>query len=95
MQHIAQIPGVESVVAALYGIPAGRSWPRADVERLVSEIEAVGLRFDIVESLPVHENIKLGRPNRDALIKNYAENLTLLGELGVSLVVYNFMPLFD
>lgn len=95
VQNIAQIPGVESVVAALYDIPAGRSWPRADVEQLVREIEAVGLKFDIVESLPVHEDIKLGRANRDELIENYAENLALLGDLGVSLVIYNFMPLFD
>lgn len=95
IQHIAQIPGVESVVSALYDIPAGRLWPREEVEQLVNEIETIGLKFDIVESLPVHEDIKLGRPNRDDLIEIYTENLLLLGEAGVSVVVYNFMPLFD
>jgi mannonate dehydratase len=95
IRHIAQIPGVRSVVTALYDIPAGRPWPRDALAELAGEIEAVGLRFDIVESLPVHEDIKLGRPSRDQHLECYADNLRLLGEIGVSLVVYNFMPLFD
>ncbi|MCB0211382.1 MAG: mannonate dehydratase [Anaerolineae bacterium] len=95
LEHIAQIPGVESVVAALYDIPASQLWPPEEVAALKQEIEAVGLRFDVVESLPVHEDIKLGRPARDHLIDIYCRNLRTLGEFGVKVVCYNFMPLFD
>jgi mannonate dehydratase len=95
LRYIAQIPGVRSAVAALYDVPPGRPWPRDAVESLKGEIEEVGLSFDIVESLPVHEDIKLGRASRDRMIETYAANLALLGRVGVSIVVYNFMPLFD
>lgn len=95
LQHIAQIPGVRSAVAALYDLPPGRPWPADAIDELKQAIERVGLAFDIVESLPVHEDIKLGRPTRDELLDVYADNLARLGDAGVSVVVYNFMPLFD
>ena len=95
LAHIRQIPGVESVVTALYDIPASQLWPPAQLAALKAEIEAAGLRFDVVESLPVHEDIKLGRPSREALIETYCQNLRTLGEFGVKVVCYNFMPLFD
>ena len=95
LAHIRQIPGVESVVTALYDIPASQLWPPAQLAALKAEIEAAGLRFDVVESLPVHEDIKLGRPSREVLIETYCQNLRTLGEFGVKVVCYNFMPLFD
>jgi mannonate dehydratase len=95
LQYIAQIPGVRSAVAALYDVPAGRPWQAEAIQALKDEIEAVGLDFDIVESLPVHEDIKLGRANRDELLAEYSANIARLGAAGVSVVVYNFMPLFD
>jgi mannonate dehydratase len=95
LQHIAQIPGVRSAVAALYDIPPGRLWPVDAIQALKGEIEAVGLGFEVVESLPVHEDIKLGRPDRDELLAQYSANVARLGTAGVSVVVYNFMPLFD
>ena len=94
-QYIAQIPGVRSIVAALYDVPAGREWPRDAVLALKARIEDAGRAFEIVESVPVHEDIKLGRPTRDSLIDAFAATVTLLGEVGVKVVVYNFMPLFD
>lgn len=95
LEHIAQIPGVESAVAALYDVAPGKTWPPDAVRELADRIRAVGLDLDIIESLPVHEDIKLGRPSRDGLIETYRANLRCLADAGVSLVVYNFMPLFD
>jgi mannonate dehydratase len=95
IDHIAQIPGVESAVSALYDVAPADRWPLERVEALKAEIERAGLRFDIVESLPVHDGIKLGADNRDELIATYLANLETLAQVGVSLVVYNFMPLFD
>ena len=93
--HIRQIPGVEGVVSALNDVPVGDAWPRARLERLGAEIDAAGLRLAVVESIPVHEDIKLGRPTRDRLIANYCESVRTMGELGVRVLCYNFMPVFD
>ena len=87
--------GVEGVVSALYDVPVGDAWPRARLERLGAEIDAAGLRLAVVESIPVHEDIKLGRPTRDRLIANYCESVRTMGELGVRVLCYNFMPVFD
>lgn len=95
LAHIRQIPGMVSVVTALYDVPASQVWPMARLVALKEEIEAAGLRFDVVESIPVHEEIKLGRPARDALIEVYCRNIRQLGELGVAVLCYNFMPLFN
>jgi len=95
LAYIRQIPGMVSVVTALYDAPASQVWPRARLTAIKEQIEAVGLRFEVVESIPVHEDIKLGRPARDAYIDVYCQNLRLLGELDVSVLCYNFMPLFN
>ncbi|MFT5194418.1 MAG: mannonate dehydratase, partial [Candidatus Promineifilaceae bacterium] len=62
---------------------------------LAKQIEAAGMRLNVIESLPVHEDIKLGRLNRDELIEVYRQNIGRLGEVGVDVICYNFMPLFD
>src|SRR5439155_666580 len=62
---------------------------------LRAQIEDVGLRFAVVESIPVHEDIKLGRPGRDRLIDNYCASIASMGELGIPVLCYNFMPVFD
>ncbi len=95
VRHIAQIPGVRTVVASLYDVPPGVAWDREQVLAVKAAIEEVGLTFDIVESVPVHEDIKLGRDTRDDLFATYCRDLTLLGEVGVSVVAYNFIPLYD
>ena len=95
LRHIRQIPGVEGVVSALYDVKVGESWPRASLQKLGDTIAAAGLRFAVVESIPVHEDIKLGRPTRDRLIDNYCASVRAMGELGVPVLCYNFMPIFD
>ncbi len=71
LAHIRQIPGVRGVVSALYDVPVGAAWPRERLERLGADIDAAGLELAVVESIPVHEDIKLGRPTRERLIANY------------------------
>jgi mannonate dehydratase len=93
--HIRQIPGVHCIVSALYEVPPGEVWEADRVERLAATIEGAGLRLTVIESIPVHEDIKLGRPTRDRLIDHYAESIRALGAAGVSVLCYNFMPVFD
>ena len=95
LTHIRQIPGVQGVVSALYDVPVGDAWTRDRLERLGAQIDAAGLRLAVVESIPVHEDIKLGRPSRDRLIANYCASVRAMGELGVKVLCYNFMPVFD
>lgn len=95
LQQIRQIPGMVGVVTALYQIPPGQLWPADDIDALARVIAQHGLRWNVVESLPVHEDIKLGRPRRDALIDIYCENIRRLAAVGVEVLCYNFMPLFD
>lgn len=93
--YIRQIPNMRSIVTAVYDVPVGEVWSRESIAALKTEVEANGLIFDVVESVPVHEDIKLGRPTRDRLIANYQENIRRLGEAGVKCICYNFMPVFD
>jgi mannonate dehydratase len=95
LAHVRQIPGVRGVVSALYDVPVGAAWPREKLERLAATIDAAGLRLAVVESIPVHEDIKLGRPSRDRLIDAYAESVRHMGAVGVPVLCYNFMPIFD
>jgi mannonate dehydratase len=95
LEYIRQIPGVTNIVGAIYHIPVGETWPFADILALKSEIEAAGLAFKTVESVNVHEDIKLGLPSRDRYIENYRATLRNLAKAGIEVVCYNFMPVFD
>src|SRR5258707_116280 len=95
LAHIRQIPGVHGVVSALYDVPVGKRWPRDQLARLQDNIADAGLKLAVVESIPVHEDIKLGRPTRDRLIANYCDSVRVMGELGMPVLCYNFMPVFD
>jgi mannonate dehydratase len=95
LAHIRQIPGITGIVSALYDIPVGEAWPPEDLARLKVSIEAAGLRLAVVESVPVHEDIKLGWPTRDRLIDNYRATIRAMGELDIPVLCYNFMPVFD
>ena len=95
LAHIRQIPGVQGVVSALYDVPVGETWRRDRLAHLQDDIADEGLKLAVVESIPVHEDIKLGRPTRDHLIANYCESIRAMGELGVRVLCYNFMPVFD
>jgi len=95
LAHIRHIPGVSGVVSALYDVPVGAAWTCERLEHLKGEIEGAGLTFAVVESIPVHEDIKLGRPGRDRLIANYCESVRAMGTVRIPVLCYNFMPVFD
>lgn len=87
--------GVEGIVTSLHHIPNGEVWSREEVEKMKSFIEAHGLRWSVVESLPVSESIKYGGADRDELIGKYRQSLANLGKAGVRTICYNFMPVLD
>src|SRR5579862_4162151 len=95
LQHIRQIPGVTGVVSALYDVPIGTAWTRDRLEQLAASIDEAGLALAVIESVPVHEDIKLGRPTRDRLIDAYCASIQTIGAIGVGVLCYNFMPVFD
>ncbi|GHT87762.1 mannonate dehydratase [Bacteroidia bacterium] len=87
--------GVEGIVTALHQIPNGEIWPLEEINDLKHYIEDAGLRWSVVESLPVSESIKYAGSDRDQLIENYKVSLANLGKAGVKTVCYNFMPVID
>ncbi len=95
LAYIRQIPGVTGVVSAVYDTPVGDAWPRASLERLAEQVDVAGLSLAVIESIPVHEDIKLGRPSRDRLVDAWCESVARVGAVGVRVVCYNFMPVFD
>jgi mannonate dehydratase len=95
LSHIRQIPGVTGIVSALYDVAVGEAWPRDGLDQLAQRVDDAGLHLSVIESVPVHEDIKLGRPARDRFIENYAESIRRIGEIGVRVLCYNFMPVFD
>ena len=95
LEQIRQIPGVEGVITTLYDIPAGEVWPRERIKALKDEVEAAGLKILGIESVNIHDDIKIGNEKRDLWIDNYIETLDALGAEGITTVCYNFMPVFD
>lgn len=87
--------GVEGIVTALHHIPNGKIWPEEEIVKMRDMIEAHGMRWSVVESLPVSESIKYGGSDRDRLIENYKISLANLGKAGVKTICYNFMPVLD
>ena len=95
LKYISQIPNMRSVVSAVYDVKPGQVWPEESIKRVKDDCEKNGLIFDIVESIPVPEDIKLGSANADELIEVYCENIRRCAKYGVKCVTYNFMPVFD
>lgn len=87
--------GVEGIVTALHDVPNGEIWTVEAINDLKQYIESYGMRWSVVESLPVCEAIKCAGPERDQLIENYKVSLASLGKCGVKTVCYNFMPVID
>lgn len=87
--------GVEGIVTALHDVPNGEVWELDKIIDLKKYIEAAGLRWSVVESLPVSESIKYGGADRDELIDKYIISLQNLGKAGVKTICYNFMPVLD
>lgn len=95
LENIRQIPGMYSIVTAVYDVPVGEVWSEESIIRLKKLTEDAGLKFEVIESVPVHEDIKSGLPTRDRYIENYCENIRRLAKAGVKCICYNFMPVFD
>lgn len=87
--------GVEGIVTALHHIPNGEIWSLEEVEKMKNFIESHGLRWSVVESLPVSESIKYAGDDRDELIEKYKVSLANLGKAGIKTICYNFMPVLD
>ena len=95
LEHIRQIPGITGVVATLMDIPAGEVWPMENILAMKQRVYKAGLEMEVIESVNVHEDIKLGLPSRDYYIDNYKTCIRNLGKAGVKVICYNFMPVFD
>lgn len=95
LEQIRQIPGVRGVITTLYGKMQGETWLRSEVRALRDTVEAAGLEISGIESVNIHDAIKAGLPERDMYIENYIRSLEALGQEGIDLVCYNFMPVFD
>lgn len=95
LEEIRQIPGMTGVVSALQDIPVGEVWPVDRIQSLKKEINEAGLELEVIESVNIHEDIKLGLPSRDKYIDNYKKTLVNLANEGIKVVCYNFMPVFD
>ena len=95
LEYIRQIPGMYGIVSAIYDVPVGEVWPVEKLQALRDRIEGAGLKFEVVESIPTHEDIKLGKPTRDRLIANFQQNIRNCAAVGVKVICYNFMPVFD
>ena len=95
LEKIRQIPTMSGIVSAVYDVPAGGVWSEESIAELKAKAEAAGLEFEVVESVPVPEDIKLGNEKAPQLIENYCENVRRLGKAGVKVICYNFMPVFD
>ncbi len=94
LAHLRQA-GAAAVFSALHEIPYGEVWPRDLIRQRREVIEAAGLSWKVIESIPVHESIKVGDKDRERLLGNYAQSVRNAAAEGVRVVVYNFMPVLD
>ncbi|MGN1048679.1 MAG: mannonate dehydratase, partial [Eubacteriales bacterium] len=95
LDKIRQIPGVKGVITTLYNTKPGEVWTREAIHALKEEVESAGLEISGIESVNIHDDIKIGLPTRDMYIENYIKTLENLGKEDIHMVCYNFMPVFD
>ncbi len=95
LSQIKQIPGMSGIMGFLDYKAAGQVWTEEEIKAYIDEVHAAGLACEVIESVNVHEDIKLGLPSRDQHIENYKITIRNLAKYGVKVIVYNFMPVFD
>ena len=95
LEYIKQIPNITGVVSAIYDIPVGEVWSIERIKELKEVVNKKGLELEVIESEPVHEDIKLRRNHYKKYIENYKETIRNLSKAGVKCICYNFMPVFD
>lgn len=95
LTDIRQIPGVAGIVWSLHDKVAGDVWPMEEIRRVTDDIKAQGFHAEVVESVNIHDDIKIGLPSRDHYIDIYIDTIRKLSEVGVKVICYNFMPVFD
>ena len=95
LSYIRQIPGVSTIVWALHDKQPGEIWEIEEIQKVKDQLDPYGFNMDVVESVNVHDDIKIGLPTRDAYIDNYIQTIRNLAKFGVKVICYNFMPIFD
>ena len=95
LEQIRQVPTVKGVITTLYDTTPGEVWKKEAIRAIKDEVESAGLKISGIESVNIHDDIKIGLPTRDQYIENYIETLKRLGEQDIHMVCYNFMPVFD
>ncbi len=95
LEYINQIPNMKGIVTAIYDIPVGEVWPVEKIRDLKGSVEEYGFELAVIESVPVHEDIKMGVGRRDEYIANYKQTIINLSKCGIKTICYNFMPVFD
>ena len=95
LAQIRQIPGVSTIVWALHDKLPGEIWEKEEIRKVVDRIEEAHFDAEVVESVNVHDDIKIGLPDRDKYIDHYIRTIRNLAPFGVKVICYNFMPVFD
>lgn len=95
LKYIYQIPNCSGIMGVLDQYAAGEVWPLDVIQEYVKHVNSYGLEVEVIESVNVHEDIKLGLPSRDKYIENYKQTIRNLASCGIKVIIYNFMPVFD